>query len=156
MADHQHPVGVPPGWIGRAETELRRAGHHSTVPRSTIITAIGAEDCLVTADELIHRLRDAGRPIGAATVYRTLELLERLRLLRRIEIGDGVARYEPAMPDGEHHHHHYVCLSCGTVTPFEDRDLEEAMVSLARRFDQPVEGHEVILKGTCARCAGHP
>lgn len=144
---------LPPGWVGRAETELRRAGHHSTLPRSRIIEAIGAQSCAVTADELSQRLRDDGRPIGNATVYRTLDLFEQLRMLRRLDFGDGVSRYEPVVPGGESHHHHYVCSSCGTATPFEDERLEEVISSISRRLGQPVDEHELILRGTCATCA---
>jgi Fur family transcriptional regulator, ferric uptake regulator len=146
---------IPSGWVGRAETELRRAGYHSTLPRSTITEAIGSKHCAITADELSQDLRRGGRPIGNATIYRTLELFERLRLLRRLDFGDGVARYEPTLPEGGHHHHHYVCSSCGTVTAFEDEAVEETIEELSERFGQRVEEHELILRGTCSACASN-
>ena len=54
-----------------------------------------------------------------ASIYRTLELLDKLRLTRRVDAAEGVARYEPVGPSGEHHHH-IVCESCGEVSTFED------------------------------------
>lgn len=156
-ADAEDQLGAPPGWIRRAEAELRRAGHFSTVPRATIIEAIGTQRCVLTADELAGELRRSGRPVGTATVYRTLELLEQLELLQRIDLGDGLARYEPAVPGNGHHHHHYVCAGCGKVVPFEDEGLERAIAAFGARFSEPVEEHEVILRGTCAECrAGGP
>jgi Fur family ferric uptake transcriptional regulator len=100
-------------------------------------------------------LRRGRRPIGNATIYRTLELFERLRLLRRLDFGDGVSRYEPTLPEGGHHHHHYVCSSCGTVTAFEGQAVEEAIEELSERFGQRVEEHELILRGTCSACASN-
>jgi Fe2+ or Zn2+ uptake regulation protein len=49
---------IPSGWVGRAETELRRAGYHSTLPRSTITEAIGSKHCAITADELFEELSE--------------------------------------------------------------------------------------------------
>lgn len=151
--DHEGSV-APARWVGRAEAEVRAAGHRSTLPRSAIIELLARQDCVLTADEISHRLHaDGSRRVGIATVYRTLELLEELGLLQRLDIGDGLARFEPAFPDGEHHHHHFVCSRCGRVTPFEDAGVERAIEALAGRFAEPVSEHEVILRGgACGHC----
>lgn len=151
-AGAEDQIGAPPGWVGRAEDEMRRAGHFSTVPRSAIIAAVGSQSCALTADELAHELRRSGRPVGTATVYRTFELLEDLGLLQRLDLGDGLARYEPAVPGGAHHHHHFVCAGCGKVVPFADAELERAIEACAARFAERVEEHEVIFRGTCRGC----
>jgi Fur family ferric uptake transcriptional regulator len=135
---------------------LRQAGHRSSVPRSAVVELIGKQDCVLTAHEIADELRRRGREVGTATVYRTLELLEELKLVQRLDVGGTSARYEPALPGGEHHHHHLVCDSCGRVTPFEDPRLERAIESLASRLDYRVGDHDVILKGKCPRCARVP
>ena len=76
--------------------------------------------------------RPTGRDVGLASIYRALELLERLRLARRVDAGEGVARYEPVDPAGAHHHH-LVCDRCGEVAAFEDVELERAIARLADR-----------------------
>lgn len=142
-------------WVERAEAAVRAAGHRTTLPRSAIIELLARQDCVLTADEISQRLQqgDGERRVGIATVYRTLELLEELELLQRLDIGDGLARFEPALPGGEHHHHHFVCTHCGRVTPFEDAGVERAIEDLADRFGEPVCEHDVILRGrACSAC----
>jgi Fur family transcriptional regulator, ferric uptake regulator len=148
------PIPTPPAgsWMERAEGELRRAGHRASMPRSAVLELLGRQRCVLSADEIAQELRSAGRPVGVATVYRTLELLESLKLVQRLDVGGGAARYEPALPGGEQHHHHLVCDRCGQVTPFEDAALERAIERLAGRVDYRVGEHDVILRGTCPRC----
>lgn len=148
-------IPSPPAesWIEFAEGELQRAGHRASMPRSAVLELIGRQDCVRSAHEIADELRADGRRVGVATVYRTLELLASLHLVQRLDLGGGSARYEPALPGGEHHHHHLVCDSCGRVTPFEDPGLERAIDSLARKVDHRVGNHDVILRGTCPACA---
>ena len=140
-------------WVAAAESGLREAGHRASAPRAAVLAAIARQDCVLSAREIADELRSGGREVGVATVYRTLELLEGMRLLQRLEVGDGQARFEPALPGGEHHHHHLVCDRCGKVTPFEDPKLERAIDDLGDRLDYAVAGHDVVLRGDCPDCA---
>jgi Fur family ferric uptake transcriptional regulator len=154
MAAHAE-VATPPAeaWIEHAESELRRAGHRASAPRSAVLELIGRQSCVLSAGEIAAELRSGDRQVGVATVYRTLELLESMRLLQRLDVGGTSARYEPALPGGEHHHHHLVCDRCGRVTPFEDPQLELAIDKLGERLDYVVGDHDVILRGLCPGCA---
>ena len=147
-------ISTPPAdsWTGLAEAKLRSAGHRASLPRSAVLELICRQDCVLSAQEIVDELRSSGRSVGPATVYRTLELLESLKLVQRLDVGGGAARYEPAMPGGEHHHHHLVCDRGGRVTPFEDPGLERAIDRLAGRVDYRVGEHDVILRGTCPSC----
>lgn len=150
---HSHITSPPAAeWIEHAEQELRGAGHRSSLPRSAVLGLIARQECVLTAREIADALRDSGREVGVATVYRTLELLEGLRLVQRLDVGGASARYEPALPGGEHHHHHLVCDDCGRVTPFEDPKLERAIDDLGSRLDYAVGDHDVILRGSCPEC----
>lgn len=154
MAKAKDVAGPPAAaWIDHAEAELRRSGHRASAPRAAVIELIGRQPCVLSASEIAHRLRDEGRDVGIATVYRTLELLESMRLVQRLDVGDGSARFEPAMPGGEHHHHHLICDVCGRVTPFEDPQLERAIDELGSRLDYVVGDHDVILRGECPDCS---
>ena len=75
-----------------------------------------------------------------------------LDLLSRVEIGDGVARYEPQRPHDDAHHHHLVCDGCGKLTPFQDDALEKAIHGLAARVAFDVSDHDVTLHGCCENC----
>ncbi len=116
------------------------------------MTTLAELGCSVTAQEIADCLRDRGEAVGVASIYRALQLLDELRLVRRVDVGEAVARYEPVHPDGEHHHH-LLCERCGKVRAFEDPELERAIEHLAGRVDYAVDAHEVTLRGRCPSCA---
>jgi Fur family ferric uptake transcriptional regulator len=139
-------------WVSYALGSLNRAGHRSGGARTAVVELLGAEHCCLTAQEIFDRLRGDGRRVGIASVYRALDLLAGLRLVQRVDVGGGVARYEAAHPGGEHHHH-LVCDGCDRVVAFEDSKLEAALEKLAGRLGYAVEAHDVVLRGACADCA---
>ena len=97
------PIGSLAGMAGTAtnvwtEHTLRalgEAGHRASAPREEVIDAIASLGCSVTAREIADVLRERGSGVGLASIYRALELLDRLRLVKRFDVGEGVARYEP-------------------------------------------------------------
>jgi Fur family transcriptional regulator, ferric uptake regulator len=141
-------------WAAHALAELRRLGHRSGGARAAVIELIGRQHCCLTAQEIFDALRAEGRDVGIASVYRTLELLTRASLVRRVELAEA-AGYERAEKGGDHHHH-LVCERCGKVSAFEDEGLERALERLegrlAGRLEYAVGGHEVVLRGACADC----
>lgn len=140
-------------WTEHAEARLSEAGYKRGGARRAVIELLGSGCCAMTATEIEDRLRDGGRQVARASVYRTLEQLAELRLVSRIEVGQGTARYEAALPSGDHHHH-LVCDTCGKVEPFEDPELEATIERLSRRVDDfVVTEHDIVLHGECAACA---
>jgi Fur family ferric uptake transcriptional regulator len=139
-------------WTSHALDTLEEAGYRRGGARRVVVDLLGRQNCCMSAQEIFDRLRRARRPVGIASVYRTLETLADLRLVKRIDTGDGIARYEPARPDGDHHHH-LVCRDCGKVEAFSDARLERAIDKVAGGLGYAVEAHEVVLTGACADCA---
>jgi Fur family ferric uptake transcriptional regulator len=137
-------------WSARAHDDLRRAGFRAGAARDAVVELLAGEHCCLTAQEIHDRLRAAGRPTGIASVYRVLDLLVERRLAQRVDVGDGVTRYEPAHDDG--HHHHLVCGDCGKVEAFSDDSLERAIHGAAGRVGYDVASHEVVLHGACTDC----
>ena len=138
-------------WAGHAGQALERHGYRASAPRAAVVEALAELGCSVTAREIAALLDERGRGVGLASIYRALELLDRLRLVQRVDVGEGVTRYEPAHPSGEHHHH-LVCDSCGGVSTFEDQGLERAIERLAQRVDYAIDAHDVTLRGECPAC----
>ncbi len=130
---------------------LHRKGLRNGGARRAVIELLAEQDCCLTAQEIFDRLRADGRRVGIASVYRVLELLSSEGLLQRIDLGSGIARFEPARSGGEHHHH-LVCDSCGKVEAFEDPGLERAIHRLEEASGYAVAGHDVVLHGACAEC----
>lgn len=146
MSTHDH-------WLQHADRRLREAGLRTSAGRSAVLEKLADRRCLVSAQELAHELRAGGGAGSQATVYRTLETLHGLGLLHRFDGGDGVARFEPADPTGDHHHH-LVDEETGEVVSFEDRELEEALAGLGERLGVEITGHDVILRGRRAGSTG--
>jgi len=73
--------------------------------------------------------------------------------VQRVDLGAGIARYEPLHSGGEHHHH-LVCDDCGRVETFADDELERTLQNVERRTGYSVAGHDVVLRGACRDCSG--
>ena len=73
-------------------------------------------------------------------------MLDELRLVQRLDAGEGVVRYEPAHAGGDHHHH-IVCDDVRGVASYEDEELERAIGGLAARLSWDVDSHDVVLRG---------
>jgi Fur family ferric uptake transcriptional regulator len=89
--------------------------------------------------------------VGIASVYRVLDQLADLRLVHRVDFGQGITRFEPAYPGGEHHHH-LVCGACGKVDTFVDPSLERALSRVAGDHGYALDDHDVVLHGACSDC----
>jgi Fur family ferric uptake transcriptional regulator len=138
-------------WRNRAVAEVQAAGLRKGQARLAVIDLLSEQACALTAPEIEERLRRRGHRVGLATIYRTLELLADMKLVGRLEVGQGIARYEPLIPGGEHHHH-LVCDRCGRVIPFDDDDLEKTIDRLTRKVRFEVAEHDVVLHGACGSC----
>lgn len=111
-----------------------------------MIELLEREDCALTALEIDRRLPSVGR----ASVYRTLEQLEQLHLVHRVDVGGEWVAFERNDPGG--HHHHMVCERCGRLIPFSDPALERAIEGIGERADFEIAAHDVLLRGRCPDC----
>ncbi len=121
--------------IGR----MRGRGYKATPQRVAVLEALAAEQ-----HQSMGELRRRCPGVGIVTVYRTLDLLSELGVVRRLDLGDG-PRYELA----EDHHHHMVCESCGDVSEFDECPLGPIRLP-ASGFE--VRSHSVEVYGRCAAC----
>ena len=144
-------MAVRTGWSEHARGELQRAGSRTGGARNAVLDYLAARDSCVSAQELHDGLRSEGRAVGIASVYRVLDQLTELRLVHRVDLADGVTRFEPALPGGEHHHH-LVCGSCGKVEPFDDAPLERALSRVAGDRGYELDQHDVVLQRSCGEC----
>ena len=137
-------------WARGAAATLSGTGYRGGRARRAVIDFLGRQECCLSATEIFDGLRGEGKTIGLASVYRTLDQLSRLRLVQRLDFGDA-ARYEPLLSTGDHHHH-VICDDCGKVEPFSDPPLERALGRLGGQLDYELEGHDVVLRGSCSDC----
>jgi Fur family ferric uptake transcriptional regulator len=140
-------------WAEATLAVQRAKGYRRSGARRAVVELLGRQRCCLTAQEIHDSLRGEGRGVGIASVYRVLEQLSRDGFVQRVDLGSGTTRFEPAHPSGEHHHH-LVCDACGKVEAFVDDDLERALHKVEGRTGYAVAGHDVVLRGRCASCAG--
>jgi len=141
-------------WSTTALERLRDASGRSGGARRLVVELLGEQDCCLSAQEIHDEVRARGGRVGIASVYRALDGMDALGLVQRIDLGDGIARFEPAHAGGDHHHH-LVCDDCGKVEPFEDAALESAIARVAGGRGYTVGAHEVVLRGACEECRDH-
>ncbi len=139
-------------WADHALAALDAAGYRKGVARLAVVDLLGRQDCALTALEVEESLRERGDGVGRASVYRVLEQLEELSLVKRLEVSRGTASYERIEPSGDHHHH-AVCRRCGRVEPFEDAGLEQAIARVSDGVGYEIAEHDVVLRGLCPDCA---
>jgi Fur family ferric uptake transcriptional regulator len=151
---HAHGCADGQCWAERATEALAGAGYRRGGARASLIALLDDQRCALSAAEMEEALGAAdrsARPVARASIYRILEELEELKLITRVEVGQGLARFEAHRSEG--HHHHMVCDACGVVIPFEDDELEKSIQRLARKVTFTVAEHDVVLHGSCAECS---
>ncbi|MFL5843351.1 MAG: Fur family transcriptional regulator [Solirubrobacteraceae bacterium] len=100
-------------------------------------------------EDLGAALADRGIDANFSTVFRALAKLEEDGTIRRVELGDGKARYEAA---GEHHEH-VRCDSCGAVGEVPGCVVGEALPRVQKLTGFTVTSHQVLFAGLCPRCS---
>lgn len=141
------PAQPPPVSIA---ARLHRAARRLTGPRRAILEQMAGARHPLSSKEIHQSLRD--RDCDPATVYRTLHLLEKLELVQRFDLGDGVARFELRRHDGPDHHHHLVCRHCSRIIELEECDLTEFERRVARRNGFTNVNHRLEFFGICPAC----
>lgn len=140
------------------ETILSQHGYRLTGPRATIVETMLQYDRPFTAEQLVTALRpertnESPRPIGRATVYRTLEILASVDVLTRLIQADGHPAYVWDVPG---HRHHLVCTGCGTAISFTSCPVNELVSTLVRETAFVIQDHMLEVFGLCPKCQTDP
>ena len=128
-------------------TALRARGMRVTPQRVIVHRALRELDRHVTADELLDAVGDRLPNVSLPTIYATLDLLEELGMVRRVQRA-GTTLFDPRTDA----HHHLVCTVCGSI---EDLASELDTVALERAAGASgfaPERVEAVVHGRCAAC----
>ncbi len=136
--------------IQRFATFLAKHGQKLTRERSGLIREIYGTKYHFDADELLGRLKEKGLKTSRATIYRTLELLVRSEMVRRVHLGEDHYHYEWIGKGA--HHDHLVCTTCGAVIEFHDDGLEAKQHEICAKFSFLPTFHNLQILGICGRC----
>jgi Fe2+ or Zn2+ uptake regulation protein len=135
--------------MSHVSSALERADERLTAPRRRVAELIDRRDGHFTAAELLDDARASRRPIGRATVFRTLDLFTQLGVLERLDLPSGEHAYVACAP---RHHHHVVCSGCGRTAEVPDLGLAEVLREAGRATGFEIRDHRLELYGTCADC----
>ncbi|HXF61068.1 MAG TPA: Fur family transcriptional regulator [Caldilineaceae bacterium] len=127
---------------------LRAAGYKITPPRLAVLEVIGQEGEHLHPNEILAHAKAIHPALGRATVYRTLELLTQLGIVRPIYVGEQGPTYIRA--DGDHHH--LVCSQCGQIVDFDECVAGAMAQELGERFGFLITSHLLEFYGICAGC----
>jgi Fur family ferric uptake transcriptional regulator len=128
---------------------LAEKGYRLTAARRAIVRALVESGGHVSADDLADRVRAESPSVGRMTVYRTLDLLCSLALIRPIYQGSGAAHYV-LMDEGSHHH--LVCIRCERVIEFDHCGSDALGEALSQRYDFQIHSHLLEFHGVCRAC----
>jgi Fur family transcriptional regulator, ferric uptake regulator len=131
------------------ERELRAHGYRLTPQRQLVLDAVRRLGHS-TPDALATEVQRVAPSVNITTIYRTLDLIEQLGLVRHAHLDHGAPTYHPA----EDEHVHLVCRSCGSVTE-ESTGLVAGLVQqLAEERAFTVDVSHITIFGRCGRCGG--
>ena len=147
--EHQHDQPYSQRFEHHKE-RLRDAGYKLTQARLTVLEVIEAQGGHITSAEVLDAVELVNPAIGRASVFRTLDLLTRLNIVRPTFIDTSTTPYYVLMPDG--HHHHIICVLCNRVVEFEDCNLSEFTKKLEAEYGFTISGHLLELYGKCLDC----
>ncbi|WP_350343549.1 Fur family transcriptional regulator [Proteinivorax tanatarense] len=135
----------------RAYSLLESSGYKITNQRQTILEIIlKNRQQHMSAEEIHEKANKINPDIGLATVYRALELFEELKILHKLNFGDGRSRYE--LWEEEHHHHHLICTSCDGVYEVAEDLLEVLEDRIEHKYKFNISGHQLKFYGICHQC----
>lgn len=140
-------------WLKEIQQQLAHHEYRLTPQREAVVRSlIEHKQSHLSAEDLYQVSKGIRPDIGLATVYRTLEILEKLNIVYKLEYGDGQSRYELNLHDEEHYHHHLICVKCGNISEFNDDLLEEIESRVTKEANFQVTDHCLRFFGVCAKC----
>src|SRR5262249_43403836 len=119
-------------------------------PRQAILEILGKQVHPLSIKEIFTALPQGDCDL--ATVYRSMNLLEEMGMVKRFDFGDGLARFELLLEGDDGHHHHLVCRRCSEVVEIEEFSMRELEDQIALRNVFKGVTHKLDFFGICPDC----
>ena len=128
---------------------LRRYGYKLTPQRRVVIQAIASNQEHLTPTAIYEQVHQHHSNIGFVTIYRTLEILAKLKLICELHAGGSCHSYTIGTPE---HHHHLICSDCDKVVAFTGCELEKVQRGLSKQTGFRIDSHLLEFIGLCQTC----
>lgn len=129
---------------------LKAGGKKLTKPRMAILAVLEQSPLPISAADVHDRLKAQRKPADLVTVYRNLELLQRLGLVTAVGFHDGQMRYE--VRHGREHHHHIQCRGCGKIVDLMLCPIKKLTALVEAKTKFAVDSHTLEFFGWCPQC----
>jgi len=150
MTHAPHTPPLPVSDVAAAAAALRARGGRLSQPRRQVLEALFAADGPVSAEQLAQGLDGRTTPVELTSVYRSLEYLEELGLLRHVHLGHGPGLYALA---GAREREYLACERCDRVTAVEAAALDPIRAQIRDAFGYEARFSHFPIVGLCASCA---
>lgn len=129
---------------------LKKEGLRYTRQRQAVWDELCSSDDHRDAEAIYFSLRNTGLNVSRATVYRTIDVLVKNNMVRKLELGDGRARYEHKI--NSTHHDHLICVQCGRIEEFLDEEIEKLQDKIVDKLGFKLIRHIHQLFVICNDC----
>ena len=146
----QHHHDSAPQELSTLTSRLRRESRKITGPRAAILEILRHHPHPLTNREIFDELPKG--ECDLATIYRAMQMLEKLGMVKRFDFGDGAARYELMGEGDDGHHHHLICTRCDTVVEIEECFPAEIEQRIAAKNNFKAVTHRLEFFGICPAC----
>ena len=128
---------------------LKEHGYRMTPQRLLILQILHSSQGHISAEEIYENMKRVYPTANISTVYRTLELLEKLGLVTKTDLGDGILRFHH-IEKGKHHH--LICKKCGKIEEIGDEEIDILRKSLKEKYGFEAEINHLPILGICKDC----
>lgn len=136
------------------KAKLKDSGLKITPQRRAIINILlNNKNTHLSSEEIYDLVRVNCPEIGLATVYRTMQLLDEIGVISKLNLDDGCIRYEIDLNKSEsHNHHHLICKKCGAIIEVENDLMEDVENKIQNAYNFKILDHDIKFYGICKKC----
>jgi Fur family ferric uptake transcriptional regulator len=133
----------------RNENILTKKGCKNTKSRRAVLDIMEKADATLSAEDIFILIKQSGKSVNLSTVYRTLELMEKMGLAEKTVMSDGKARYRLT---GDGHKHHLICTNCHKTVEIDSCPLGALEKDVMKETSFDITGHKLEIYGLCPEC----
>ena len=118
---------------------LKKEGLRYTLQRQAVWDEIRQKTEHRGVEDIYQQLRNNNINVSRATLYRTIDVLVKNKMVRKMDVGEGKSLYEPRLDDD--HHDHMICVDTGKIIEFYNEELEILQETIAKENGYKIVRH---------------
>jgi len=133
------------------KNSVAKSGFKNSIQKDYILKILFFSDDHLSAEQICAISKNMYKiDMGIATVYRTVKFFEEMNIIKSLDIGDGIKRYEL---DISIHHDHMICTTCHTIIEFTDDLIEKQQINVSKKHNFVLKDHIMTIYGLCEDCS---